>query len=161
MKPLKSEFPNFVQMTTNIEDRLLNFQIENAFYYDLKPKLGSLAEDIYNLATGDETKPETLAFYNNFVKRVWILLTYRRLVTNHGNNITQYAITKFRDPAGTTEQISPQERANIINETSRDISVAETNMFTELSTKNWTFDNTAYRKMCAPTKSFGISAINK
>lgn len=168
MRPLKSEFQNYVQFTVNIEDRIINYHVEDAFYYEIKPKLGyptDSAKDIglviYNLATDDITKPELKAFFDNYVKRYWVLLAFKRFLQNHGRNVTQFGYTKLRDPEGTFDQVDGEERAVYLKQLQHDINITETNLFVELNTKRWTFDSFTYGQTSVnpPKKKFGISAV--
>lgn len=169
MKPLKSDFSNYVQFTANIEDRIIDFHIDDAFYYSIKPKLGNrtesskdLSEAISILSSADSlTKPQLTAFFNNYLKRYWILLAFKRFLQNHGRNVTQFGYTKLRDPEGTFEQVDSEERAVYLKQLQHDINIAETNLFVELNAKRWTFDTFTYSSTNStpPKKSFGINAV--
>src|SRR6187549_224237 len=124
MKPTKSDFPEFVNFSLNIEDRLINPLIEDAYKYDVRPKLDSLAVDIYDYDTTTETKPELEAFFENFILQWWILLAYKRFIQNHGRNVTQYGYTKTKDPQGTFDQLDGEERAVILRQLASDAGVS-------------------------------------
>lgn len=142
MKPTKSDFPAFVNFSLNIEDRLINPHIEDAFKYDVRPKLETLATDIYAYDATLGTKPELADFFNDFVLQWWILLAYRRFIQGHGRNVTQFGYTKTRDPQGTFDQLDGDERAVVLKQLTHDSSVC----FNYILQEDWTFDNVTYRK---------------
>lgn len=161
MKPLKSQFSDFVQFTDNIHDRIINFHIDNAFYYQIKPLLGVLADAINN-ATDEtlELMPDLEAFYNDHLLRWWVLLAYKRFITNHGRNVTQFGYTKPKDPEGTYDQVTGEERAVVLKELQDDINVVQGNLFVELEKKNWIFDGVTYNATGNKRKKrIGITAI--
>ncbi len=159
MKPTKSDFPAFVNFSLNIEDRLINPHIEDAYKYDVRPKLDSLAVDIYDYDSTLTTKPELKEFFEDFILQWWILLAYKRFIQNHGRNVTQYGYTKTKDPQGTFEQLDPEERAVILRQLASDAGVS----YNYILQETWTFDGTTYRKPggCSTVSkgSYGINAL--
>lgn len=159
MKPTKTDFPEFVNFSLNIEDRLINPHIEDAYKYDVRPKLDSLAVDIYDYDTTTETKPELEAFFENFILQWWVLLAYKRFIQNHGRNVTQYGYTKTKDPQGTFDQLDGEERAVILRQLASDAGVS----YNYILQETWSFDGTAYRKpggcSSTPKGSYGINAL--
>lgn len=168
MQPLKTEFPDFVQFSQNIDARLLDFQIKQAYTKDLKPKFGDVLIAIYenadvDLATFITNEPELGTFYRDFVLEYWILVSYKRFIAAHGLNVTQFGLTKTADPEGTFEQATGDERAVMLRQIAHDISVCETEIFKKLKEVEWTFDGEVYEipdaKRITNKKSFGIHAI--
>jgi hypothetical protein len=159
MKPVKSDFPTFVNFSLNIEDRLINPHIEDAYKYDVRPKLDELAVDIYNYDTVDNDKPELEAFFNNFILQWWVLLAYKRFIQNHGRNVTQFGYTKTSDPQGTFQQLDGDERAVILRQLASDSGVS----YNYILQETWTFDSISYRKPggCDSSLkgSYGINAL--
>jgi hypothetical protein len=158
MKPSKPNFPGFVNLSPSVPDKLVNIQINDAYKFDIKPRLGSLAIDIYNYEAND--KPELREFYDDYILHWWVLLAYKRLVQVHGLNFTQFGITKTRDPQNTFDQASAQEKAVLLKQLQHDIDV----LFANLSGVKWVFDNTTYKNPntnCGSTEynSSGINAI--
>jgi len=157
MKPTKSDFPAFVNFSLNIEDRLINPHIEDAYKYDVRPKLDVLAVDIYDYDANLTTKPQLKAFFEDFILQWWVLLAYKRFIQNHGRNVTQYGYTKTKDPQGTFDQLDGEERAVILRQLMSDAGVS----YNYILQETWTFDGVAYRKPggCS-TKSGGSYGIN-
>lgn len=156
MKPQKSDFPSFVPFALNIKDELVNPRIDDAFKFDIKPKLGVLADDIRALT--DNSKPELLAFYNNFVLHWWVLLAYKRFIELHGLNVTQFGMTKTKDPGNTFEPMSREDRAVMIKQVQSDANT----LYALLHAENWKFDGVQYRKGSdckGPNLDIGINAI--
>lgn len=161
MKPLKVQFKSYVIFSDNIDDSLVNPRINDAFTYEIEPKLGDLAAAINNAVTLEN---ELLAFYEAFVLPWWILLSYKRFVSTHGINIAQYGIIKMSDPDGTYTQSTASEIAIIIKQVTNDANVLETKCIKELNRINWTLDNVKYVKpehhnKIIENKSFGIRPI--
>jgi hypothetical protein len=158
MKPQKSDFPTFVQFSMNIEDRLINPHIEDAYKFDVRPQLETLGVDIYNYDGSLATKPQLKAFYQDYILEWWIRLAYKRFIAVHGKNITQFGFTQTKDPGGTFDQLEPADRAVILKQISNDASVC----FNYALKQEWKFDDITYRKPggChTRTSSFGINAL--
>lgn len=155
MKPLKSDFPTFIPFPQTIADTLINPRIDDAFKFDIKPKLGVLADDIKAYMGTD--KPQLRAFYENYVLHWWVLLAYKRFLELHGKNITQFGVTKTKDPGGTFEQLSGEERAVILKQVQSDVNTLEIMVFGQ----TWKFDEVTYRRSScsSPSNNFGINAI--
>jgi hypothetical protein len=157
MKPEKSNFSGFVNFSTSIPDALINIHINDAFKFDIKPRLSTLATDIRNYVASD--KPQLKGFFDEYVLQWWVLLAYKRFVQVHGLNFTQYGVTKTRDPQNTFDQASAQEKAVVLKQLAHDIDVCYANILGA----EWKFDNTTYRKPggCGSQveNSSGINAI--
>ncbi len=172
MKPLKTQFGQFVQWTNNIQDRIINFHIDNAFFYVIRGKLGyptdpdkDLALEISNFDPDSDSGAELIAFFNGYILRWWILIAFKRFLENHGRNVTQFGYTTLKDPEGTFEQVDEIGRATYLRQLQTDINVAETAVFLELHKRQWTFDGFQYQHESfndfrrRHRKNFGISAI--
>ncbi len=160
MKPTKSDFPAFVNFSLNIEDRLINIHIEDAFKYDVRPKLDVLATDIYAYDITLNTKPQLKTFFDDYILQWWILLAYKRFIQNHGRNVTQFGYTKTKDPQGTFDQLDANERVVIMKQLEHDYNVC----FNYILQQTWTFDTIVYRKPggnCSTPKTggYGINAL--
>ena len=158
MKPQKSDFATFVPFPSNIAYNLINPRINDAFKFDIRPRLGTLADDI-KAYTGTD-KPELQAFYDDFILHWWVLLAYKRFIELHGINITQFGITKTKDPGGTFEQVSRDDRAIMLKQLQSDANTLQTLAFAQ----TWKFDGTQYRKSTdcgceGPSSDIGINAI--
>jgi hypothetical protein len=156
MKPLKSDFSSFVPFNPNIPDNKINPYINDAFKFDIRPKLEGLADDI--LAYDGTDRPELKAFYEGYILHWWVLLAYKRFLELHGLNVTQYGITKTKDPGGTFEQLSRDDRAIILKQYKSDAATLEQLVYSI----DWKFDNMKYRKSTdckGPVTDFGINAI--
>jgi len=158
MKPAKSDFPQFVQFSLNIEDRLINPHIEDAYKFDVRPQIESLAIDIYNydLTAGD--RPELKTFYEAYILEWWVRMAYKRFIAVHGKNVTQYGFTQIKDPGGTFDQLEAADRAVILKQITSDAAVC----FNYALQKEWKFDGITYRKPggCNDrVTSFGINAL--
>jgi hypothetical protein len=158
MKPQKSDFPTFVQFSLNIEDRLISPHIEDAYKFDVRPQLESLAVDIYNYDQSLGTKPQLKTFFQDYILEWWVRLAYKRFIALHGKNVTQYGFTQTKDPGGTFDQLEAADRAVILKQISSDAAVC----LNYALQQDWIFDTVTYRKPggCRPrVSSFGINAL--
>ncbi len=158
MKPTKADFPAFVQFSLNIEDRLINPHIEDAYKFDVRPQLESLAVDIYNYDSLSGTKPQLKTFYENYIMEWWIRLAYKRFIAVHGKNVTQFGFTQTKDPGGTFDQLEAADRAVILKQITSDAAV----LLNYALQQEWIFDTITYRKPggCRDrVSSFGINAL--
>ena len=155
MKPSKSDFPTFIPFPQTIPDELINPRIGDAFKFDIKPKMGVLADEI--LAYSGTTRPELREFYDSYVLHWWVLLAYKRFLELHGKNITQFGVTKTKDPQGTFDQLTAEERAVMLKQVQSDANTLETLVFSQ----DWDFDDQTYRRSScsSPSGNFGINAI--
>jgi hypothetical protein len=156
MKPVKADFASFLPSISHLPDGLVNPRIDDAFKFDIKPKLGTLAIDIKE-HTGS-SRPELRAFYADFVLHWWVLLAFKRLLELHGKNITQFGVTKTKDPGGTFDQLTAEERAVMIKQVQSDAGTLQVMVFAE----TWKFDGSTYSKgsnCSSPSTNFGINAI--
>lgn len=158
MKPTKADFPTFVQFSLNIEDRLINPHIEDAYKFDVRPQLETLAVDIYNYDSLSGTKPQLKTFYENYIMEWWIRLAYKRFIAVHGKNVTQFGFTQTKDPGGTFDQLEAADRAVILKQITSDAAV----LLNYALQQEWIFDTITYRKPggCRDrVSSFGINAL--
>lgn len=158
MKPQKSDFGTFLPFTMNIDDKSINPFINDAYKFDVKPRLGTLAVDIFNYQ--GTARPQLRTFYDNFILHWWVLLSVKRFLQVHGHNITQYGYTKLRDPDGTFDQLTLSERSIILKQLQSDADI----LYGYALGETWTFDGVTYRKPsddCNPigVDNFGISPL--
>ncbi|HYH14012.1 MAG TPA: hypothetical protein VD794_02260 [Flavisolibacter sp.] len=171
MRPLKSEFKNYVDFTDHVPDSKINPHIENTLKYHIRPFFLNKDDEekdlgrALDLLSDEEPSltPELLAFYNSHVKEWWILLAFKRFIVNHGLNVTQFGYTKLTDPERTFEPASDLDRSKILKMLQNDINVVEANIRSYLSDINWTLDGTIFSTgTCKKTSpSFGINAIGR
>lgn len=134
---------NLVKFSQNIADDQINPYIYAAQEYDLEPRFSAeMYLDIQGVASGELTRPELEAFIDSKVKRFLVLSAYRRFISAHGLNITQFGLSKTADPQGTFEQSSAQDRAIIIKQVDADANVA----LIKMTSTPYTFDGFSYSK---------------
>lgn len=158
MKPTKADFASFLPSLNHLQDSYVNPRIDDAFKFDIRPKLGSLADDIKALS--GSSRPQLKAFYDDFILHWWILLAYKRLLEIHGKNITQFGVTKTKDPGGSFDQLTAEERSVMIKQIQSDANT----LYTLILAEDWKFDNQQYRRYndgCSNPQGydFGINAI--
>lgn len=156
MKPVKADFASFLPSLSHLADDRVNPRIDDAYKFDIRPKLEGLADDI-KAYTGTD-RPQLRTFYNDYVLHWWVLLAFKRLLELHGKNITQFGVTKTKDPGGTFDQLTAEERSVMIKQVQSDANT----LYTMILAQDWKFDNVTYRKgsNChTPGTDFGINAI--
>lgn len=149
----------YAQIPTNIEGRLIDFQISKSRTLDVEPtvtKALMTAVDAAVASTG--TKPELEAFYNNFIVPYWCHSAYHRFMSSHGTNVTQFGVTVTNDPRGTFNQASTEQRAIILREIYDDKKVYRQFMIDRLKEVNFTFDGVSFSE--SKTIDARVSYIN-
>lgn len=142
----KSDFSaaNLVKFSQNVQDDQLFPFVYAAQEYDLEPQLGAdLYGDLIAYAGNpDGSRPELADFWQDKIKRYLVLSSYRRFISAHGMNITQFGLTKTADPQGTFNQAEAAERAVIIRQIDADANVALIKMIKV----PFIFDSVTYEK---------------
>lgn len=141
----KSDFTpaNLVKFSQNIKDDQIEPYINAAQDYDLQPRLDSeLYQDILGVIEGATDRPELTAFINTKLKRFLVLTAYHRFIAQHGMNVTQFGVSLTRDPQGTFDQVSAQDRAVVLRQVASDINVA----LIKLTSEPFIFDEISYEK---------------
>lgn len=146
---------NLVKFSQNILDDQLAPYIYAAQDYDLSPRLGpELYAALEYLADGGSpghgpgpgagaaSSVQLQAFLDEKVKRYLVLASYRRFISAHGMNVTQFGLTKTADPQGTFNQAEAAERAVIIRQVDADANVA----LIRMASTPYTFDGISYDK---------------
>ena len=141
----KSDFNavNFVKFSQNIREDQIDPFIMAAQEYDLQPRLDAdLYADILGTVSGELTRPELLAFINSKVKRFLVLTAYYRFMAAHGINVTQFGVSSTRDPQGTFDQVTAQDRAVVLKQVASDINIA----LIKMTSEPLVFDGISYEK---------------
>jgi len=134
---------NLVKFSQNIAADQLDMYIQAAQEYDLEPRLGeTLYSDVLGASVAFPLRPELLAFTDKKVKRYLILVAYKRFISAHGLNVTQFGLTKTTDPQGTFDQSGAQERAIITRQVDADANVA----LLKMTSTPFVFDGISYSK---------------
>ena len=138
-----SDIQNYAQIPTNIDGRLIDFQISLSKTLDVEPVVTK--ELMTAVDSGSEgTTPELIAFYNSFIVPYWCLSAYYRFVSTHGTNITQFGVTQTRDPRGTFDQSTGDARANILRQCEDDRKVFRQFMVDRLKEVDYAFDSVTF-----------------
>lgn len=134
---------NLVKFSQNIKDDQIEPYINAAQDYDLQPRLDpELYQDILGVIEGAADRSELTAFINTKIKRFLVLTAYYRFIASHGINVTQFGVSLTRDPQGTFDQVSSQDRAVVLRQVASDINVA----LIKLTSEPFIFDEISYKK---------------
>jgi hypothetical protein len=153
----------YAQITTNIEDRLIDPSISLSRTFELDSILTKALMTAVDVAVATpNSAPQLEAFYNEFIIPYWCLCAYHRFLATHGTNVTQFGVTVTRDPRGTFDQASEEQRANILRQVHSDRKVFKQYMTDRLKEMNFTFDGVSFiESKTIDRQSSYISAIRK
>lgn len=141
----KSDFTTYVQFTSNIQDRLIDYHINRAEQMDFKPVVpDAFWTKINEGSPGPGT--ELTSFINTYIKPILVLSAYVRFLVEHGSNITQFGITHESHPDIT--QVTDKRRAEIRTQYQHDLNVYWTKFYNELEDNSYTFDSVVYDFDC-------------
>lgn len=134
---------NLVKFSQNIREDQIEPYIYAAQEYDLQPRLdGELYADILTTVATPNVRPELRAFINSKVKRFLVLTAYYRFMAAHGINVTQFGVSSTRDPQGTFDQVTAQDRAVVLKQVASDINIA----LIKMTSEPLVFDGVSYEK---------------
>jgi hypothetical protein len=153
----------YAQITTNIEDRLINPSISLSRTFDLDSVLTkALMTAVDTAIATPNSAPQLEAFYNEFIIPYWSLSAYHRFLATHGTNVTQFGVSVTRDPRGTFDQASEEQRAAILRQVHSDRKVFKQYMTDRLKEVNFTFDGVSFIESKTIDRQSGyITAIRK
>lgn len=132
---------NFVKFSQNIREDQIEPYIYAAQENDLRPRLGDDLMIALQTATIDGS-PQLFEFLTKYVKKYLVLASYYRFIAAHGMNVTQFGLSSTRDPQGTFDQVTPQDRAIILRQVQSDMNTALSRMMSQ----EFTFDTINFRK---------------
>lgn len=143
-----NDIQSYSQITLNVESRLIDHHISLSRTIDLEPIVTKALMDAVDTAVVEEpiTKPELVAFYNDYIVPYWCLSAYNRFLASHGTNVTQFGLTVTQDNRGTFVQADEERRAVIMRQTNYDKKVFKTYMIDYLKSVDFTFDNAVFHK---------------
>lgn len=154
----KSDFPTYVQFTENIEDRLLDFHISDAETLDFAPRVPVLFYDNVVISQTASPANELNAFWQTYIIPLIVLFSYQRYLLWAGRQNTQYGLVQIRED--TSEPITRQDRADLINDIKSKTNVYLTRFYNELRAKSHTFDGVVYNfDICHRKVSLKIRAV--
>lgn len=143
----KSDFSEFVQFTTNVQDRMIDYHRDKAETLDFKPLVPSAFWTIIN--TGSPGMgPELEEFFNDYCKPVLVHFFMCRYLIEAGVNVTQFGLTNPLDPNGTFQSASDAQRANMRNQYKKDLDSYLSRFNARLAEVNYTFDGVTYDFDC-------------
>lgn len=151
MKITKADFPEFVDFTINLEDRLINPFIDKAFARDVTPKIGEALADMILAFDGVEvpaaptnpvldqendtfdfdlveitTEDPELAKLYAAVRPYWVLAAHHRHLLVHGIFHTPAGLTT--PTTNTADQITDKRRAEVLAMVASDMNFYEGEM---------------------------------
>jgi hypothetical protein len=120
---------------------MIDFHIDNSRKLEVEPIVTvALMEAVDNAVD----KPELIAFYDIFIKPYWCLSAYYRFIATHGTNVTQFGVSVARDPKGTFNEATGDQRALILRQVHSDRTVYKNYMVEKLKQVNFTFDGVSF-----------------
>lgn len=148
----KTDFSEFVQFTTNIPDRLINYHRDKAEVLDFKPLVPSAFWTIINSGSPG-MGAELEDFFNEYCKPILVHYAMNRFMIEAGVNITQFGLVSPRED--TSQPVSDQQRASMRNQYKSDLQSYLSKFYARLKEVNYTFDGVVYDFDCK-RKSRGL-----
>jgi len=151
----KTDFPEYVKFTTNVEDIDVDFECKDAQgidFYPIAPTAkvsgNNMTDDIVAaLAEDPITKPELVALFNNYLKPFLVCSAYARFLLLAGRNITQFGLRVINEETST--EVSDKGRSEMIKDINHKSNVYLAKFNEELKNKNMTFDSVVYEYKCS------------
>lgn len=141
----KSDFSDYVQFTTNIPDRLINYHRDKAEVLDFKPLVSTAFWTIIN--TGSPGMgPELEDFFNEYIKPVVVHYAMCRFLIEAGVNITQFGLVNPRED--TSQPASDAQRGAMRNQYKADLQSYLSKFYARLKEVEYTFDGVVYEFAC-------------
>lgn len=158
-----SDIQTYAQITLNIEGRMIDPHILLSRRFDVEPVVTKALMTAVDAAIATpESAPQLEAFYTDYVIPYWCLEAYRRFLTEHGTNVTQFGVTVARDPRGTFDQADDKRRAEILRQKAHDSDILKAYMTDRLNEVNYTFDGVVFLKSETIDKREGyINSVRK
>lgn len=143
----KADFSEFVQFTTNTQDRMINYHRDKAETLDFKPLVPASFWTIIN--TGSPGMGAELeAFFTDYCKPVLVHFFMCRFLVETGVNVTQFGLVNPQDPQGTFTTATDIQRASMRNAYKKDLDSYLTNFYARLKEVDYTFDGIQYDFNC-------------
>lgn len=143
----KSDLSTYVQFTTNIPDRLFDFNRDKAENLDFKPLVSDDFWTIIN--TGSPGMGEQLeTFFDGYCKPVIVHFTMLRFMTEAGINVTQFGLVNPIEP--TSQPASDTQRSQMRNQYKSDLQAYLNKFYARLAEMEYTFDGVTYDFDCKP-----------
>lgn len=136
----KSDFISVVQFTENISDRILDFHISDAENFDFVPRVSAAFYAAVQISASPAN--EMTDFRENFVKPLIVCYAFQRYLLWAGRSVTQYGLVQIKED--TSDAITRQDRADLINDIKSKANVYLTRFYNELTAINYTIDGVVY-----------------
>lgn len=141
----KSDFSEYVQFTTNIPDRLINYHRDKAEVLDFKPLVPTNFWTIINTGSpGMGTELED--FFNDYCKPILVHYAMCRFLIEAGVNITQFGLVNPRED--TSQPASDVQRGAMRNQYKADLQSYLSKFYARLKEAEYTFDGVVYEFAC-------------
>jgi hypothetical protein len=146
----KDDFGAYVQFSDNLRAANVNFHCMDAQNFDFAELFPDatlsgntfLADIETAFSESPVTRPELIAFFNNYVKAYLVCKAYARLLLWHGKNITQFGIRVNNED--TSNEITDKARSELIADINSKANVYLLKMSNAFKTANATFDSIVY-----------------
>lgn len=150
----KDDFGAYVKFSDNIRAADVNFQCKDAQDIDAVPIMPIAVVSKNNMVTDIEnainespvTRPELLAFFNDYLKPFIVCKAYARFLLWAGRNITQFGLRVNNEDTST--EVTDKARAEMIADIEHKANVYLARMSTNLKEKAYTFDTIVYSFDC-------------
>lgn len=155
----KSEFKTYVDFSDNIPSKKLDYNINDAQIFDLKPLVpADFYTDLFSLSA----RPELTVLLDDYVKPYLICSAFSRYLLWTGRNISQFGIRTNNEDTST--EVSDKARAELIADINNKKSYYWSIFKKKIYDDNYTYDGTTYDftndcDVSRPKRNFNIRAV--
>lgn len=146
----KEDFGAYVKFSDNIRAADVDFHCKDAQNFDAYPIMPLAVVSGNNMVTDIETavnespvtKPELVAFFNDYLKPFLVCKAYARFLLWAGRNITQFGLRVNNEETST--EVTDKSRAEMIADIEHKCNVYLARMTTNLYDTDYTYDGVVY-----------------
>lgn len=140
----KTDMQEFTAFSINTPDELFNPRLQQ-----ITDRIGGYISDelltaILALTRGNETPPETYAFWFDYVRPYVVQSIYVSMMQTHGFNVTGQGLTVFSDGQNTSAPLQERPRSQMIRDAKSNEGLYLNKMLFEFKQKSGIFDGTSY-----------------
>jgi hypothetical protein len=147
----KDDFGQYIKFSDNIRAADVDFHCKDAQNFDAYPIMplavvsgNNIIDDIVTaLAQSPVTRPELIAFYDDFLEPFLVCKAYARFLLWAGRNITQYGLSS-NTSGDTFAEVTDKSRAELIADTEHKCNVYLARLTENLDDTDLTYDAIVY-----------------
>lgn len=155
----KSQFKDYVDFSDNISDKKIDYQINDAQLFDLKPLVPI---DFYNDLFSLSSRPELSSLLDEYITPFLVCSAFSRYLLWTGRNISQFGIRSNVEDSST--EISDKARGELIADIENKKKYYLAMFRKVIYDANYTYDSISYDfttdcDVSSPRSKFNIRAV--